>query len=181
MQRFLSFCTGIVALCVLSLTVRTMAETEYERVKRLLSCTECRTTEEILIRDGERIVPVLTEIYHREPPDEDVLREGAIYILGRIGGASVVDTLIAALADEVGHSRFYAVKALGKIGDRRAVVPLMRLLDSGRWDANDDLLIDALADLGDSRAVPSLERVAQQHKRERIREVAQSALRKLQR
>ena len=152
------------------------SESEYQRVRDMLSCTECAEVEETLVQEGEKVVPVLIEIYRNEPPEQDALREGIVFILGQIGGPLAVEALIDALDDPVGHGQFYAAEALGGLGDLRAVEPLIRTLEFGEWGPNRDLLTEALGRLGDPRALPILKRIAQDDPDDRIRRAAEAAI-----
>ena len=55
-------------------------------------------------------------------------RSRRVYRLGEMGSPSGVPELIAALEDLNGNVRRLAASALGKIGDARAVLPLLALL-----------------------------------------------------
>jgi HEAT repeat protein len=70
-------------------------------------------------------------------------------------GAPVLPQLLQALGDPDPGVRFHAAKALGEIGNRRAVEPLIRVLGDAspgvRWGA-----AEALGAIGDRRAVEAL-------------------------
>jgi len=59
-------------------------------------------------------------------PRADVRRR-AVAVLGELGGAKAVGSLVLALGDEDAAVRLAAVGALGRIGDRRALKPLAEL------------------------------------------------------
>ncbi|HEX5773985.1 MAG TPA: HEAT repeat domain-containing protein, partial [Geomobilimonas sp.] len=104
-------------------------------------------------------------------------------MLGDIASRDAVIPLIAALNDPDANVRHGAAEALGRIGDRSALLPLLKLLQEDFWQqypalaairemrdnravpyllplVNDEMLgepaIEALATIGDLRAVPSL-------------------------
>jgi HEAT repeat protein len=87
--------------------------------------------------------------------DESVRRD-AIRVLSQIGGARAVDAIVSVL-EVAGES---AAGALGRMGDRRAVEPLVRRLEEpakGFYKERVQMaIIRALAKLGDPRAVESL-------------------------
>lgn len=110
----------------------------------------------------------LTEPYHA--------RGAMARALGRLGDPGAVEPLIAALSDEDVVVRYFAVAALSEIGDRRAVGPLITRLRDEEWGSGCVEVdqgsfgigrsvqryplraagIDALAELGDPRAVEVL-------------------------
>ncbi|WP_179166447.1 HEAT repeat domain-containing protein [Streptomyces sp. CB03238] len=60
-----------------------------------------------------------------------LVRESAATALGHLGDRSVLDDLLACLADDHHHRvRYFAAKALGDLGDASAVEPLRRALSS---------------------------------------------------
>ncbi len=75
-----------------------------------------------------------------------------IVLLGEIGDARAVNALIPELDDVCRDS---AISALGKIRDRRAVEPLIRLLEHQN-EGTRVLAIEALGAIGDKRAVNPL-------------------------
>jgi len=86
-----------------------------------------------------------------------------------------MEELLAKLKDGSAPARFTAANKLGKLGDRKAVLPLIAALDD-----EDDKVLDnvifALGELGDARAVPHLVRVLGRNKSERARKSAAKAL-----
>lgn len=62
------------------------------------------------------------------------VRCAAIYALGEFRDAQAVDLLVASLGDENPHVRRIAARALGKIGNRRALTPLSLVLRDNRED-----------------------------------------------
>jgi HEAT repeat protein len=77
----------------------------------------------------------------------------------------VVPALIAVSQDasEEEGARFQSVNTLGEIGDGRAVLPLIRLLGDCSTCLR-SIAVAALAQLGDARAIPELERLARTDK-----------------
>jgi len=92
----------------------------------------------------------------------DAARERAAYILGDIGDARAVDTLIAAHAKEAErHAKLAMARALGRIGDARAVDTLIAALAAPAWTPHYRYLVDDLARLGGERAIEPLIRQMQ--------------------
>src|SRR5438093_249739 len=67
-----------------------------------------------------------------------------------------IDKLIKDLDDEHAFGRHYVAKALGKIGDARAVEPLCGALGDVRNYLTHEYAAEALAKIGDPRAVEPL-------------------------
>lgn len=82
------------------------------------------------------------------------VRRGAAEGLGLLKDARAVDPLLALLDTELQRP---VVTALGRIGDRRVVERLITLLQSDT--AAHDTIAQALAVLGDARALPALRRL----------------------
>jgi hypothetical protein len=73
-----------------------------------------------------------------------------------------------------------AARQLGKLGDKRAVPALIRVVEMEQFDVVGEIAIDALGQLGDSRAAPALRAVIDDPSRDRyVREAAQRALKKV--
>ncbi|MEV6637465.1 HEAT repeat domain-containing protein [Actinoplanes sp. NPDC051470] len=77
--------------------------------------------------------------------------------LGRLGGEEAVTTLLELFESGRPADRPHVASALGYTGDPRCVEPLLRALTE-KTSAGDDtwLIVSALSDLGDRRAVPAL-------------------------
>jgi HEAT repeat protein len=75
--------------------------------------------------------------------------------------------------------RNQVIRALGDLGDKRAVEPLIHALRSsvGNWEQEE--MISALAQLGDRRAIEPLSRMADSGSTPRVREAATRALERL--
>lgn len=107
--------------------------------------------------------------------DNRAVRRGALEALVRIGEPSV-EPLVAALNDWMLADR--AAKGLGRIGDVRAVQPLVDLLElnsRGSLSGTRPNAIEALGELGDVRANSVLLAALSSHEREQ----AKGALQKL--
>jgi HEAT repeat protein len=143
----------------------------------------------------------------RHKKDWQVRRDAAI-ALGRIGDAKAIQALEHALVDEQNHVRAAAVRALatmdgidfdilkyflhddselvrweaaralGRIGDERAVEPLLEALQDERTYVRRGAAW-ALGEIGDARAVKPLTTIAQNEK-DRIREVASEAVARIE-
>lgn len=59
----------------------------------------------------------------------EMVRYGAVEILGELGNQETFDLVLPALKDESHHVRFYAVHALGKLDGLRAIETLIECLD----------------------------------------------------
>lgn len=106
-------------------------------------------------------------------------RRTAVMKLGMLGGDEAVRTLIMVIGNR--HEdlivRGRAALMLGKIGDTRAVEPLIRALDTPGFQITLNA-VEALGKLGDRRAIEPLKRfLTTDH--EKYREAAQVALNKL--
>ena len=116
-----------------------------------------------------------------------ILAESAAELARRIVGwgerkdRNRVPDLIAALGHKNGNVRRLAASALGKIGDTRAVEPLMALLEREGKPQVRQYAIKALERIGDARARPILERIlANPQEREYNLRAARQALSRLQ-
>ena len=73
-----------------------------------------------------------------------------------------------------------AARELGDLGDKKAVDPLLEIVQAERFDAILEIAIQSLGKLGDSKAVPALQRIADDPSIETyVRDTAHEALRKL--
>ena len=89
--------------------------------------------------------------------ENEYVRQHFAQILGELGDANAVESLIEVLKDkeETGRVRGYAAKALGSIGDAKAVEPLIEVLDDNNIYVRRDVA-EALGKIGDARAVEPL-------------------------
>ena len=106
-------------------------------------------------------------------------RRTAVMKLGMLGGDEAVRTLIMIVTN---HSEDLIVRGraalmLGKLGDARAVEPLIRALDAPGYQTP-LYAAQSLGKLGDPRAIEPLLRMIQSHN-DKMREAAQEALEKL--
>ena len=100
--------------------------------------------------------------------------------LGEAGSPSAVPELSAALKDPNGNVRRLAASALGKIGDARAVIPLLALLEQEQKPQVRQYAVKALGKIRDPRAQPMLQEIAaSENERYYTRDAARAALRKL--
>lgn len=99
-----------------------------------------------------------------------------LYQLGETRSTDSVEMLIDHLRHPDKHIRRIAAHALGKIGDRQALVPLLRLaLDHNQPRMVRCCAVGALCRLKDSRAVQALAGLAQNASRP-LRKAARKAL-----
>jgi ATP-dependent DNA helicase RecQ len=113
----------------------------------------------------------------KQPPTERVQR---VVQLGEARSLSGVPELIAALEDTDGNVRRLAASALGKIGDRHAVEPLIDLLAREDKPQVRQYAVKALGQIGDPRAQSLLEKiVTAKTERDYTQASARTALKKL--
>lgn len=101
---------------------------------------------------GVAAVPVLMDVVQHR--DQGMLLD-AVILLGRIGDASAVLTLLTTLEHTRGATRAYAIESLGRIGDKRAVPKLIELLADDDAIASSNALI-ALGKIPDVRALRAI-------------------------
>ncbi len=106
-------------------------------------------------------------------------RRTAVMKLGMIGGDEAVRTLMTIVTNnhEDLIARGRAALMLGKLGDQRAVDPLIRALDAPGFQTP-LYAAQSLGKLGDRRAIEPLLRAMESHN-DKMREAAQEALSKL--
>ncbi len=106
-------------------------------------------------------------------------RRTAVMKLGMLGGDEAVRTLMMIVTNN--HEdlivRGRAAMMLGKLGDARAVEPLIRALDAPGYQTP-LYAVESLGKLGDPRAIEPLLRAMQSHN-DKVRDAAQKALEKL--
>ncbi|MEO8396393.1 MAG: HEAT repeat domain-containing protein [Chloroflexota bacterium] len=106
-------------------------------------------------------------------------RRTAVMKLGMLGGDEAVRTLMMIVTNN--HEdlivRGRAALMLGKIGDARAVEPLIRALDAPGYQTP-LYAAQSLGKLGDPRAIDALIRAKESHN-DKMRDAAQEALEKL--
>lgn len=148
----------------------------YEEVVALLDCDECSAAERELKEKGPAMVPVLAEIYAKEPVDHDALRKGAIYLLAEIHSPSAIPTLVTALQDPDPSTRVYAAEGLGRCESPDAIAPLISALENDDWGPSAHKLVEALQALGDSSALDALNHTAETSAFAHVREAAAQAV-----
>lgn len=89
------------------------------------------------------------------PPHLVALRESVAEALGVCGGRAAGDALLEALSDQDRVVAENAARGLGRLGDKRAVGPLIDLLSRGGGVGQ--AAFEALADIGDPRAEAAVE------------------------
>lgn len=103
-------------------------------------------------------------IANLQQPEDTSARYYAAWWLGRfrVADPAAIEALLAALGDETDRTpdggyplRRNAAKALGKLGDRRAVPPLIRSLDCSDYYVRESAA-QALEQLGDPTCIPAL-------------------------
>jgi HEAT repeat protein len=106
-------------------------------------------------------------------------RRTAVMKLGMMGGEEAMRTLITLVRNENEDLivRGRAALMLGKIGDDRAVEPLIDALDAPGYQTRLNAA-QSLGRLGDRRAIPPLQRIVQTET-DTVREAAEKALRQL--
>ncbi len=117
----------------------------------------------------------------------DAVRMSACVALGDLKAAEALPDLINLVAgktppgkgyslfipEDVGAVRWMAARALGRIGDPGAVLPLVDALGSAGGDLG-GYIAEALGELGDKRAVPALIEAAGQREEPALRSVAEA-------
>ena len=88
---------------------------------------------------------------------EDLIARGrAALMLGKLGDARAVESLIRALEAPGYQTPLYAAQSLGKLGDRRAIEPLLRAIESHN-DKMREAAQEALVRLGYQEPEPEAE------------------------
>jgi HEAT repeat protein len=118
------------------------------------------------------IIPILAPILESDP--ERSVRRAAAYGLRRTGDESAEKSLLRALSDEDKATRIHAAMGLGDLRSRAAVDPLSRILDDRSCA---EAAASALVEIGDERALTSLEAAASSAKsRSRRRKLTLAAI-----
>ena len=94
-----------------------------------------------------------------EPLIQSMIRgsSSSVHALGLLKNPAAVEPLMAALKSNYSNIRIAAAKALGQIGDKRAVDPLIELLnvDNEMWACANAAW--ALGELGDPKAISHIQ------------------------
>jgi hypothetical protein len=111
-------------------------------------------------------------------PDADTA-SWAAFGLGRVGGAEVVDALVAALADPRPRVRHDALNALGDVGGANKALDgaIACLAARESWVRHSAAQILSFADSGVERALPALEQMAAKEPEPGARAAAETSLR----
>ncbi len=122
-----------------------------ELVKNEESANSRNAAIEAFVRYGKQSVPYLTHMLVDH--DERVRMYGAL-ILSQIKDPRAVEQLLDTIDDPSINVKHNVIEALGKIGDARAVQPIIDCLSEGFWIQYPAVV--ALGDLGDARACEPL-------------------------
>lgn len=106
------------------------------------------------VKDPSAVAPLSELLRDKEKPKE--LRWRAVWVLGEIGNPSASPALLEMLNEEDMYIRNSAIEALGKVKAGDAVEPLLALLKEAKEVSLKELLIEALGNTGDPRAVDAL-------------------------
>ncbi len=99
----------------------------------------------------KKVVEFILPLLH---DSDSLVRRGAIRSLTELGDSSLTPVLIKFLDDTSVHQE--AVKALARIGDARAVEPLIKLFSNKDYFYLEQDIIFALGNIGDKRSIPFL-------------------------
>jgi ATP-dependent DNA helicase RecQ len=145
---------------------------------------------EAAIKTRAAITLSILELSRKQKPDKPAIGASAkssvnariphIVQLGETRSVEGVSELVTALQDADGNIRRLAASALGKIGDRSAVDPLLALLPNEETPQIREFAVTVLGMIGDHRARAPLEKVANDKAElEHVRKLARSALEQL--
>lgn len=110
-----------------------------------------------LAEAGPSAVEAVIEAVRRSSPPSEPLRNALL----RMHDPAVVPALLGVLSDSDPFLPVIAAQALGRIGDRRAVEPLLEVYrDEKRSESKRGWAAQALGELGDESAVPELLKTA---------------------
>lgn len=179
--------SGIAKLLVGSLSIRVASFKNHSFYNKLSghSRTEVLRLVDQLIVDG-----VLSEDHNGHmvignPGNDKNTKAGQIQAIVRAGdnrSVTSVEGLIENLKSPDGNVRRLAASALGKIRDRRAVIPLINLLKVEVKPQVRQYAVKALGEIGDPSAIPTLQVISASTSEMYYTQIsAQKALKKLQR
>ena len=106
-----------------------------------------------------RVDRLLLQLSQHAAPDSMFTRERAAKVLGEMREARATEPLIEALRDETWPVVAAAAEALGAIGDREAVLPLIASLEGTITLGQEKAVVQALGNLRDVRALEILIRL----------------------
>jgi ATP-dependent DNA helicase RecQ len=181
--------SGVAKLLVGSSSRRVAAFRTHPHYGRLANFTRSAITRyvdaligrgDLVLDEHRKVIVAQPNEFAPELPARD--RAQRVYQLGELGVPSAVPELIAALQDPSGDVRRLAASALGKIGDARAVTPLLALLAQEQKPQVRQYAAKALGRIGDPRARSALQRIAgDENERDYTRKSARNALYRLER
>ena len=110
------------------------------------------------VKDTEAVLPLCEMLKSRGK--EDKLRPTLIWLLGELGDKRAEDVLLEALnSEENKTTKYYLIEALGKVKSRKAVEPLISLLNDEKTPLEQKrVIIGSLGSIGDGRAVDEIAR-----------------------
>ena len=102
---------------------------------------------------GEPLLDLVIDLMRHEDPDA---RRSALLFSSNFDSLRMVEPVVGMLSDDDWWTRVVAMDTLGRLGDERAVDPLIAALDDeeGRWSA-----IEALTRIGSPRALAPIARL----------------------
>jgi len=178
--------SGVAKLLVGSPSKRVASFKTHPHYGRLAGYTRTAITHQVdvliergdLALDRHKVTVGQRQKYSPKLPSTD--RARCVFQLGEAGSPSSVPELITALEDPNGNVRRLAASALGKIGDARAVTPLLTLLAQEQKPQVRQYAVKALGKIGDPRARPILQKIAAaEDEREYTQKSARTAQRRL--
>ena len=161
---------------VFEVQCRGVHKLEYLGEEAFDTCVKALNSENPIVRKwaavilgprGERAVEPLSQVVRNDP--EDFVRSTAATSLGTTGSPDAVPALIEALNDADFFVRMSAISALVHFRDKRAVEPLIRLLDPGEDNQIRYRAAETLVKIDYEAAKKALLRVAAQEKDENMR------------
>jgi HEAT repeat protein len=108
------------------------------------------------VKDPEAVLPLCEMLKSRGR--EDKLRPTLIWLLGELGDIRAEDVLMEAFNEEENEGiKNQIIVALGKIKSRKAVEPLISLLNNEKTPIErKEIIIESLGNIGDERAVEEI-------------------------
>ncbi len=113
---------------------------------------------EVLVKIGTPALSELEGALHHSNPN---VRISAMHVIGKIGNPSYIDLLLPFTQSKLVYERAWVTGALGYEGLSKSYETLLTVLDDEDSSVRESAII-ALGDLGDNRALPSLNRIAEQ-------------------
>jgi len=132
--------------------------------------------ERLGVLKDDAAVPMLARVLVKD--DSRKLRIAAVHGLGSIGTPEAAHAVARGLEDEDAWVRRRAVETLGSLQDPAGVLPLARLIPREKDPGVKEAAIDALAEIGDVRAIPGLNEVVFKGGRE-LRPAAEKAVKRI--